>query len=348
MEKKGAWVTDIDDTLIESGATPPDVWIEWLSEKIRILNAQGLLWVPMSGVAITKLGPRILYRLPADLLPNVVYYAGDGSQKYYYDTDEKKWIEDISFQEVFTELQTIAVLGQTEFKKAAWEIYNSDIVNSYELERRVNRQKKRLVNSGFDPEKGILDILIEELEENGFDPGLSEIYYRGGSISWLILGDISSDPYKDPKVKHTRNKLIELAKKLLRERENLKALGDTEVVIPFPGARGIKFVLKGNTKERSIKDFIEDYSFEKESILFVGNELFKDGNDNMIRNINKITLLSVGEHTDPGEYIVEGGLGQDANRKWMDSICELLKSGYAWRDILKEMRIKGYLLIQTN
>lgn len=45
-EKIGAWVTDIDDTLIESGVTPSDIWIEWLSEKIRILRDSGILLCP--------------------------------------------------------------------------------------------------------------------------------------------------------------------------------------------------------------------------------------------------------------------------------------------------------------
>ena len=29
----GAWMTDIDDALIESGLMPDDKWIQWLSKK---------------------------------------------------------------------------------------------------------------------------------------------------------------------------------------------------------------------------------------------------------------------------------------------------------------------------
>ena len=67
----GAWMTDIDDTLIESGLMPDDKWIQWLSEKISIFKRHNIAWIPMSGVAIDKLGPRILYRLPHDLLSHV-------------------------------------------------------------------------------------------------------------------------------------------------------------------------------------------------------------------------------------------------------------------------------------
>lgn len=341
MKKIGAWVTDIDDTLIESGVTPSDIWIEWLSEKIRILRDSGILFVPMSGVAMTKLGPRILYRLPEDILTDVLYYAGDGSQKYHYDIEAKEWIEDRSFQRVFSDLQALAVLGQTEFMKSKKEIYNSRITD-------LNEMEKKLKTLGFDAKRGIIGFLLDELEKNGFDPDKSDIYYRGGSISWLILGDISAEFYKNSEIECLRKKLIKLAKEILKDNGNLVLLGEEEITIPFPGARGIKFVLKGNSKERSIKDLINNFSFKKENILFAGNELFKDGNDNMIRNIKGITLLSVGEHTEPGDFVVEGGVGIDANRRWMDSICNMLLSGYSWRGILKEMRIKKRSLIQPN
>ena len=32
---KGAWLTDIDDTLIESGVMPDDEWIDWLCGKAK-------------------------------------------------------------------------------------------------------------------------------------------------------------------------------------------------------------------------------------------------------------------------------------------------------------------------
>lgn len=72
----GAWLTDIDDTLIESGVMPDNDWIEWLSEKLQIFNKNNIVWVPMSGVALVKLGPRILYRLPEELVSGILYYGG--------------------------------------------------------------------------------------------------------------------------------------------------------------------------------------------------------------------------------------------------------------------------------
>ncbi len=341
MKRIGAWVTDIDDTLIESGVTPSDDWIEWLSEKIRILRDSGVLFVPMSGVAISKLGPRILYRLPEDVLSNILYYAGDGSQKYMYDIEKKEWVESKTYRRVFSDLQALALLGRAEFmnqKEGAEDLSIEDL----------NIMEEKLNTLGFDGKRGIIGYLSEELIKHGFDPDKADIYYRGGSISWLILGDISADSYKDPEIELLREKLIKTAAEMLQDNRNLVFLGEEEVTIPFPGARGIKFVLKGNSKERSMNDLIERHSIKTDNILFAGNEIFKDGNDNMIRNIKGITLLSVGDRTDPGEFVIEGGVGVDANNRWMNSICNILLSGYSWQSILEEIRIKGKLLILQN
>jgi len=61
-----------------------------------------------------KLGPRILYRLPSDILTDIIYYGGDGSQKYVYNPSGKIWEEDESFKRVFTKAQTTAVLSIIE------------------------------------------------------------------------------------------------------------------------------------------------------------------------------------------------------------------------------------------
>ena len=81
----GAWLTDIDDTLIPSGQKPDKQWIETLSDFIRILKQYNILWAPVSGVAIEKMGDRLLYRLPTDILSHVIYYGGEGSSKSYFD-----------------------------------------------------------------------------------------------------------------------------------------------------------------------------------------------------------------------------------------------------------------------
>ncbi|GEM_PF-232322 len=302
---QGAWLTDIDDTVVWSGETPPDSFIEWLSEKIRILRKHNIYWVPMSGVAMEKLGPRILYRLDHDILDNVIYYAGDGSQKYSYDTENNIWKEDLVFKRVFTEEQRAEVFS-------------------------------------------IIDELKEILARNGYDPDKSETYFRGGSVSWMMLGDISAEPYRESKAIRLREKLIEYAKKRLGEKNNLRNLGTAGVVIPFPGARGIKFVLEGNNKARATRNLIEAYGINNRDILFAGNELFSGGNDNMMREISGITILSLGDKTDPGEWIVDGCIGEnnkvsnvEANKLWMDWVCARLELGYGWEGVLHTMRILG-------
>ncbi|MGD8677706.1 MAG: hypothetical protein PVG16_01765, partial [Chromatiales bacterium] len=76
---KGAWLTDVDDTLLKSGHRPDDHWIGELAQFVRTLRKHGILWAPVSGVAISKMGPRMLYRLPEELLDNVFYFGGEGS-----------------------------------------------------------------------------------------------------------------------------------------------------------------------------------------------------------------------------------------------------------------------------
>ena len=75
-------------------------------------------------------------------------------------------------------------------------------------------------------------------------------YFRGGSVSWMMLGDISAEPYRTEKAEKVRKELISLSEEILSEYNGLESLGDTAIHIPFHGARGIKFVLKGNDKER--------------------------------------------------------------------------------------------------
>ena len=84
MAKKiqGAWMTDIDDTLVLSGEMPDAKRLKIISDFVNVLKKNGVLWVPMSGVAMVKLGPRILHRLPSESLSNIYYYGGDGSLKY--------------------------------------------------------------------------------------------------------------------------------------------------------------------------------------------------------------------------------------------------------------------------
>ena len=67
----GAWMTDIDDTLVYSGEMPDENKINQLADFISTLKKYHILWVPMSGVAMVKLGPRILFRLPSEVLARI-------------------------------------------------------------------------------------------------------------------------------------------------------------------------------------------------------------------------------------------------------------------------------------
>ncbi len=64
----GAWVTDVDDTVIMSGNLPTNEIISTLSGLITELKKRHVLWVAMSGVAMAKMGSRLLYKLPEELL----------------------------------------------------------------------------------------------------------------------------------------------------------------------------------------------------------------------------------------------------------------------------------------
>lgn len=331
-------MTDIDDTIIESGEMPDDHWINWLSEKIRILKQYNIVWVPMSGVALVKLGPRVLYRLPEDVLSHVIYYGGDGSQKYYYSFSESCWKEDEKFKTTFSDAQAIAIIGYDEYKKALENIYlefkdSEKIINKHLADGRSILEKNNIV---FKP--GVLEEMKQILETNGYDPDLSETYFRGGSVSWMMLGDISADPYKEEKAVNLRKDLISFASEQLSVNNGFESIGRSSITIPFPGARGIKFVLEGNSKEKASRDLIEAVGIEASSIIFSGNEIFEGGNDNMIRNIEGITLLSVGDRTDPGENVVFGGIGVDANNRWLNLVCDKLTQNADWSLVLEGIR----------
>ncbi len=334
----GAWMTDIDDTIVESGESPGDDWIEWLASKIRILKKHRIAWIPMSGVAIAKLGPRIIYRLPKDVLSHVLYYGGDGSQKYYYDTAAGSWKEDLSYRRVFTDAQTVAVIGTEEFvtfltTNPAGKLSSSDAA------ARCDAALRKLDAGGFSSSAGsFLDEMKVILGQRGFDPAVSETYFRGGSVSWMMLGDTSVDPYKTDHAVKVRMELIAYAERRLEEEGHLKRFGNEGIIIPFHGSRGIKFVMRKNDKERGTRDLIEHSRIPASSILFAGNELFDGGNDNMIRNIEGVTLLSVGEHTDPGPDVVFGGIGIQANNSWMEHVCAALEAGTPWSEVLAHIR----------
>jgi len=334
----GAWMTDIDDTIIESGEMPGDEWINWLSEKIRILKKYNIVWVPMSGVALVKLGPRILYRLPEDILSHVLYYGGDGSQKYYYSLAQNCWMEDEAFRTTFSDAQALAIVGLDEYRKALEDIYFETSKSEVIINKRLFDGRAILGENNIVFEPSILEEMKGILRTNSYDSDLSETYFRGGSVSWMMLGDISADPYKAEKTIKLRKELISFALKRLFINDGFRSIGKSSISIPFPGARGIKFVLEGNNKEKASRDLIEAEGIEGNSVIFTGNEIFEGGNDNMIRNIEGITLLSVGDRTDPGKNVIFGGIGVKANNRWLNLVCDKLISGFEWEKILDSIK----------
>ena len=89
----------------------------------------------------------------------------------------------------------------------------------------------------------------------------------------------------------------------------------------------------------------------------MGNELFAGGNDNMIRNIADVTLLSVSEGEDPGENVVAGHFMEgnklvsevSANLQWMNWAGYRMEQGYPWDAVIHTMRLHGNsVLISRN
>jgi hypothetical protein len=346
---QGAWMTDIDDTLIPSGIMPDDFDISRLADFIRVLKKHDILWVPMSGVAMVKLGPRILFRLPEDLLTHVLYYGGDGSLKYSFDSESGQWKENLRFSSLLSDSQTYMILGEKEMRSSLKQLHAISGDDDDCTEERITEAKKVLLSKGYKPSECILDLLKKELELEGINPDLSETYFRGGSVSWMMLGDISSEPYGEEKNLLLRKRLIDRSKAWLAENNHLEDLGPNGVSVPFPGARGIKFVLMGNDKEKSARDLMKKSGLAPEQFIFAGNELFQGGNDNMIRNIPGVTLLSVGDREDTGPDLIVGrvktdrGLLEDveANNWWIDWTVRQLNSGTSWASVLQNMKEEG-------
>ncbi len=354
MQPRGAWITDIDDTLVESGKMPTPEIIQSLTVMVRALKKQGVLWVPMSGVAMVKMGLRILYNLPEDILDNIIYYAGDGSQKYFYDPGTESWREDEGFVRLFSDGQALAVLGLKEFERQFTELGESG--GDQDVGERLAAAAKVVKAYGIDPEPGLLDEMKEVLKSRGFRPEQAETYFRGGSVSWMMLGDIQAAPYREAHAVKVRKELIALAGERLAEKNQLADIGESGIHIPFPGARGIKFVLQGNDKERALRNLIDNRGIPPHKILFVGNELFAGGNDNVVRNIPGITILSVSEGEDPGERVVTGHFRKgdstvsdvEANSLWMDWAGRRLEQGYCWESLLHTMRLLGSSVIKRR
>lgn len=333
---KGAWLTDVDDTLLKSGYRPEDEWIGELADFVRVLKKHGIAWVPVSGVAINKMGPRMLYRLPEDVLSHVFYFGGEGSAKSHYDADSGKWLDDPAFKRHFSDAQALAVIGEHYFREWLAHHFESDDLQHPLVNERIDAARAVLEEKGFGDMPSLVQQMKDKLEEHGFDSEKSETYFRGGALSWMMFGDISVQHYKGEHETAVRMEISHFIREKLEELDHLKALGENGIGMPYMHAtRGIKMVLMGNDKGRAAEELNHTMGIPADHILFVGNELFDGGNDDTVRRVDDVVLLSVGEKEDPG--VINGGIQVGENRKWMDWVVEKLEAGVTWAGILQEM-----------
>jgi len=336
----GAWLTDIDDTLIRSGHYPDDDWINSLADFIRGLKKHNIIWAPVSGVAINKMGSRLLFRLPKDVLSHVIYYGGEGGVKSYYDNNADKWCSPDYFQRKFSDAQALVIIGERRFTEILTALYESDDAvkckdkdSVYQrVQQRIITATKVLEGTRYSGMPSLVDQMESMLSQADFNPVKAETYYRGGAISWMMFGDISVQNYKGERETATRTDINAFIKNKLTELDYLQDIGDNGVHMPYLHAtRGIKLILMGNDKGRAVDDLIENESIAPETLLFVGNELFEGGNDNPVRRVDGVSILSVGEKMDPG--VIDGGVQVEANQYWMDSLVAGLDSN-SWADLL--------------
>ncbi|HHJ35870.1 MAG TPA: hypothetical protein ENJ87_08895 [Gammaproteobacteria bacterium] len=332
----GAWLTDIDDTLIRSGIYPDDEWIDKLTDFIRCLKAHDIVWVPVSGVALNKMGSRLLFRLPQDVLSHVIYYGGEGGIKSYYVSGLEKWHSPESFQRNFSDAQALVLLGAERYMDALKAQYERDSDEEKEINQRITTAQRIIHSSRYRDLPCLVDQMESRLKHAGFDPERAETYYRGGALSWMMLGDISVQYYRGKGETRVRNLINDFIREKLSGYDHLRDLGDYGIHMPYPHAtRGIKLVLMCNDKGRAVKDLLKSQELSVDTALFVGNELYEGGNDNPVTGIDNLTVLSVGKKRDKG--VINGGAGVEVNQYWMDALSDKLGQGMSWADIIKDL-----------
>ncbi len=336
---QGAWLTDVDDTLIPSGEHPTEAWIDDLVDFIRSLKAHDIAWVPVSGVDIVKMGPRLLYRLPEDVLTHVLYYGGEGSTKHYYDHRAHTWRVQADFRRDFSDAQALAILGQARFRRAL----SQRLQRSSDDQRIIERLKAAnevLADSRFGNPPCLIDELETQLAEAGFDPSQAETYFRGGAVSWMMLGDVSVEHYRAEAATQIRTQINQYLQQRMAELDYFQALGDAGIHMPYPHAtRGIKLVRIGNDKGRAAEDLVATEGIPAARLLFTGNELYAGGNDDSVRRVQEMTILSVGAQQDPG--VIQGGYHVAAMRHWMEWIASRLDTGKRWETTLAKLPSKA-------
>ncbi len=325
---KGAWLTDIDDTLLASGESPDDSWMASLTSFIEKLKQHNIVWAPVSGVALAKMEPRLLHHLPENILSHVIYYGGEGSSKSVFNFKHKSWGSISDFERNFSDAQALALIGEERFIEI--------LPDHKKVQQRFHTANAILSEKNFNG-SCLIDEMQALLVSTGIETHHAKTFYRGGALSWMMLGDISVQHYKGKHETAARKAIQTFAISWLNNNDHLKQLGSEAVNMPYLHAtRGIKLVLHGNDKGRAAEDLIRSYLIPEKNILFVGNELFSGGNDNSVRRTPGINILSVGEKEDSG--VINGGIQTKANDYWMEWFTDKNMSvGKDWLETLKAL-----------
>jgi len=229
----------------------------------------------------------------------------------------------------------LVVIGEQRFSSALKTQYTID-KRADDIEQRVAVAKTTLQETRYCKMPCLVDQMEDELTQAGYESSKAETYYRGGAISWMMFGDVSVQNYKGEHETATRNAINLFIRNKLAELDYLHDIGDNGIHMPYLHAtRGIKLILMGNDKGRAADDLIENEAIAPDSLLFVGNELFDGGNDNPVRRVKGVTILSVGEKEDPG--VIDGGVQVDANHYWMEALHGNLDEGKPWAEVLQEL-----------
>jgi hypothetical protein len=135
----------------------------------------------------------------------------------------------------------------------------------------------------------ILKAIDELMNEYKIKPESEQIQDRGSQITLSCLG--RNAPQKDKeaydKNKKKRKKFVNYLKKKLKGFE-----------ITIGGTTSIDITKKGMNKGFGIKEFIRINNFDKEDCLFIGDGLFKGGNDYSVAGVVQVQKVDSPKDTE--------------------------------------------------
>jgi len=133
---------------------------------------------------------------------------------HYFNTQQQQWLAEIKYQRNLTDAQSVALIGTKRLEHA--------LQNSTETKERIRNAKNILSRHKFNAEYSLIDRMEAILAKAGFDTGNSKTYFRGGAISWMMLGDISVKHYQAKKEKKIREKINRYAHAWLENKNYLR------------------------------------------------------------------------------------------------------------------------------